>query len=126
MSNLSDEETIAIARIANLPISERDLSAPVYLRVGKWNPADPRSRNYAAGDIEIGLSVYELDATINPVMPPEGEWAETDLNERMRGDEPKFLVQGDVLGWGHDGEPLLGNPRVVGAYSPAARPAPSR
>lgn len=121
MKEAPQESATAAAHAVGLPSAERDPEAPVFLRVGPWNPSDPRSRNYAAGDIEIGLSVYDLDEHGAPVVPPDGEWAEDDL----RGEAPKFLVQGDVLGRGHDGEPLLGNPRVVGPYTPAARQFPS-
>lgn len=117
-----DEAILTRARESGLPTGDRDPSAKVYLRIGGWNPADPRSKNYAVGDIELGLSVYELDAHGNPVVPPEGEWAEDDLRDRMRSQEPKFLVQGEFLAWGHDGEPLLGDPRVVGAYTPVNGP----
>lgn len=120
---MTPDDAITRAREGGLPTGDRDLSGKVNLRIGGWNPADPRSKNYAVGDIEMGLSVYELDADDNPVVPPEGEWAEDDLRDRMRSDEPKYLVQGELLAWGHDGEPLLGNPRVVGAYVPGSKQA---
>ena len=97
----------------SMPTRQRDPSRPVYLRIGTWNPADPRSHNYAVGDIEAGLSVYDLDDAGQPIVPDEAEWAEVDLRERLRSNEPKFLVQGEVCGQGHDGEALLSDPVVV-------------
>jgi hypothetical protein len=107
-----------------LPTASHAAENPVHLRIGTWNPKYPNSKNYAKGDIESGLSVYEIDKNGKPIVPPEGEWAADDLSSRMKGSEPKFLVQGDVSGWGHDGEPLLINPRVVGKYlaSDSAKP----
>lgn len=112
---VQDQDLSAASR---LPQGERDPGAPVYLRVGAWDPARPRSRNHALGRPEPGLSVYALDGEGMPVVPEEGEWAEEDLHERLRSAEPKFLVQGRVVGRGHDGEPLLGRVFVVGAWEP--------
>lgn len=94
------------------------MSRPVYLRIGDWDPAFPVSRNYATGDHEIGLSVYELDAEGMPVEPQEAEWAGADMRERLAGDQPKHLVTGSLVGWGHDGEPLLADVGIVGAWTP--------
>lgn len=100
-----------------MPTAKRDPARPVYLRIGTWNPNYPISHNYATGDIESGLSAYDLKDDGQPVVPEESEWAETDMLERLRSTDPKFLVQGDYVGEGHDGEPLLGNPVVVGLWS---------
>jgi len=99
-----------------LPTAERDPEKPSYLRIGAWNPKNPRSSNYATGDVEAGLSVYELDKNGKPVAPEESDWAADDLADRLKGSEPKFLVQGMLVGQGHDGEPLLGDPVVVGGF----------
>ncbi len=119
------DETMAEARRLGLPTADVDAAQPVFLRVGGWNPADPRSRNYAVGDIEMGLSVYELDADGQPVTPPDGEWSEDDLRDRLRSDAPKFLVQGTVIAWGGEGEPLLEKARVVGGFAPRRSASPS-
>lgn len=100
-----------------MPRAARDTGRPVYLRVGTWNPASPYSGNYARGEREAGLSVYDLNDG-QPVVPEESEWAEVDMLERLRSDQPKFLVQGLLVGEGHDGEPLLGNVVVVGLWQP--------
>ena len=100
----------------HLPQAPLDPTRPVYLRVGDWNPECPRSRNFATGDIEYGLSVYELMEGM-PVIPPDGEWAEDDLRTRLQSDAPKYLVQGEIAGWGGDGEPVLSDVRIVGLWS---------
>lgn len=121
------QEAMVKAREFGLPTADPDPAEKVFLRVGKWNPEDPRSRNYSIGDIEYGLSVYELDSDGNPIVPPEGEWSEVDLRERLTSDAPKFLVQGTVIAWGGEGEPLLEKPRVVGGFvPPQLLPSPSR
>jgi len=86
-----------------------------YLRIGEWHPSET-SRNYSAGKIEPGVSVYGLDAAGRPVVPLQGEWAAEDLSSRMAGKEPKYLVEGDHVGIGHDGEPLLKNLKIIGDY----------
>lgn len=101
-----------------MPTAKLDPSRPVYLRIGTWNPKSPNSYNYAMGDRESGLSAYDLKDN-QPVVPEESEWAETDMRERLSSTDPKFLVQGDYVGEGHDGEPLLGNPVVVGLWKSA-------
>jgi hypothetical protein len=103
-----------------MPKETVNRSKPLYLRIGTWNPNDPKSRNHAMGGREKGLSVYELDSDGNPVVPEDGEWAEEDLRDRLRSTEhPFFLVQGERLpDPGHDGEPLLENPVVVGEWEP--------
>jgi hypothetical protein len=92
---------------------------PVYLRIGDWDRTTdtPRSRNYALGETEAGLSVYDLDADGQPIVPAEGEWAEHDLRDRLRSNDPKYLVRGRLVGQGHDGEPLLSHVQVVGPWN---------
>lgn len=110
---------------AEMPTGQRDPSAPVYLRVGTWNPDRPISKNYATGSQEAGLSVYELDRTGKPIVPSEGEWAEDDMQDRLASSDPKFLVQGMVVGRGGDGEPVLDDVRVVGTWHPVNESAKS-
>ncbi len=105
-----------LAKEHGVPFGERDLARPVYLRVSAWNPKHEQSGNYAKGESEAGLSTYDLDKKGEPIAPEESEWAEDDLRDRLKSDEPKFLVQGDLVGQGGDGEPLLQNVKVVGVY----------
>lgn len=92
---------------------------PLYLRIGDWDRSTPtpRSSNFATGDIEAGLSVYDLKDG-QPVVPEEGEWAEQDMRERLASDDPKYIVRGRLVGQGHDGEPLLSHVQIVRNWSP--------
>ena len=90
----------------------------VYLRIGDWNPDRPYSKNWARGTLEKGLSVYDLGDDGLPVAPTGSEWAEQDMRERLHSDEPKYLVTGRRVGTGHDGEPLLRDPKVIGEWKP--------
>lgn len=82
-----------------------DPERPVYLRIGDWHPSEV-SRNYSTGDTEAGVSVYEL-ARDGSIVVPEGEWSAVDLSERLKLDLPRHLVQGEWVGCGGEGEPLL-------------------
>lgn len=104
-----------------LPSGPLDPARPVYLRVGLWNPARPYSKNYARGEQEAGLSVYDLKDGV-PVVPTESEWAEVDMRERLASNQPTFLVQGQIVGEGHDVEPLLGKVIVVGLWTSGTNP----
>ena len=87
-----------------------------YLRIGEWHPSET-SRNYSLGQTEPGVSVYDLHPqTGKPVVPPEGEWAADDLRDRMRGNEPKYIVEGEHVGVGNDGEPLLKKLKIIGNW----------
>lgn len=99
-----------------MPVGQRDPQRPLYLRVGTWDPSNPYSKNYALGQVESGLSAYALKGN-KPVVPAVGEWAAEDMHDRLASDEPKFLIQGLIVGQGHDGEPLIGNPVVVGLWT---------
>ncbi|MCV9963688.1 hypothetical protein OIU34_17445 [Pararhizobium sp. BT-229] len=83
-----------------------DPERAVYLRIGDWHPSEV-SRNYSTGDTEAGVSVYELAADGSIAVPTEGEWSAMDLSDRLKLDLPRHLVQGDWVGCGGEGEPLL-------------------
>jgi hypothetical protein len=102
-------------------MSPRDPARPVYLRLGDWH-ASETSRNYALGETEPGVSVYDLDSAGQPIVPEESEWAAVDFAERVASNDPAYLVQGDLVGEGHDGEPLLRCLTIVGHWS---KPSPS-
>ncbi len=98
---------------------ERDPKQPVYLRIGDWHSSE-RSRNYARGETEAGVSVYDIGQDGNPVVG-DGEWTAQDLADRLSSEAPKYLVQGEYVGVGGDGEPLLRNVRIVGRWPAAAK-----
>jgi hypothetical protein len=80
----------------------------LYLRVGEWGKV---SINHAEGRAEAGVSVYDLveGRPVVSQVATDTAFAELDLAERMASSEPKYLVRGDLMGVGHDGEPLLAN-----------------
>ncbi len=96
-------------------------SAPTeerFLRFGTWHPSE-RSRNYASGGNEDGVSVYDVvwrpkEKRWNVRMPPESDnpWGPEDtfwtlVKKAETGEDPIFVLRGDVVGVGHDGEPLI-------------------
>ncbi len=100
-----------------MPVSDQtyDPERPVYLRIGDWH-ASERSRNYSIGDTEAGVSVYDLAPDGSIVVPSEGEWSAQDLADRLQLDQPRHLVQGDWVGCGGEGEPLLQNLVRIGVW----------
>ena len=102
-----------------------------YLRLGDW-PEDERSMNHATGWKEEGVSVYEMNHIGHPLDPDPGGESESgdtygDMMNRFhrsrRGgdwtDSPAdraHIVTGEMVGVGHDGEPVLNNVRKVGNY----------
>jgi hypothetical protein len=97
------------------PGSSYDPERPVYLRIGDWHPSET-SRNYATGDTEAGVSVYDIWIDGSIIVPPEGERSETDLARRLALGEPRHLVQGDWVGCGGEGEPVLKNIVRIGEW----------
>jgi len=100
---------------ANLPYFTGDY----FVRFGKW-PENERSRNWLVRGEEVyekGVSAY------NAIFSPHtGRWMlETvdhaatagTMQELLYGDRPIYLVQGDIVGEGTDGEPVLRNVRLV-------------
>lgn len=92
-----------------------DPDRPVYLRIGDWHPSET-SRNYSIGGTEAGVSVYDLAPDGSIVVPSEGEWSALDLSERLKLDVPRHLVQGDWVGCGGEGEPVLQNLVQIGQW----------
>jgi hypothetical protein len=86
-----------------------------YLRF-KDIPKSGKSRDYASGETLAGVSVYELDWDFSA-----GEWVldggaspfQYILN-RLRGDVPAYIVTGERVGTGSDGEPLLTGVKIIG------------
>lgn len=98
---------------SGLPTVAYQPEQPLYLRCGRWDPNSERSLNFAKGSIEAGLSVYAIDDHGRVIIPEQGEWAAADLQQRLRVQQPRWFVQGQRIGSGHDGEPLLHDVRVV-------------
>lgn len=92
-----------------------------YLRIGRWR-IDECSVCTQTGDIEPGVSSYEIADDRHIVVPDGAESALEDLRARLAGEEVCFLVQGRRVGTGHGGEPLLTDVVRVGIW-PADIPA---
>lgn len=79
-----------------------------YIRFCKI-PHDERSYNFMRNRKEIGVSVFKADDNGMPIL----ENAEQVKSLWARLNRRHYLVTGDVVGVGQDGEPLLQNVRVV-------------
>lgn len=102
----------------------RERAEELFLRFGTWHPSE-RSRNYARGGTEDGVSVYDVewrakDERWNVRMPTESDnpWGPEDtfwtlLKKAEAGEDPIFVLRGEVVGVGHDGEPLIQHIGVV-------------
>lgn len=94
-------------------------SGKTYLRIGEI-PKGERSANYVTGRPENGVSVYPIGSDGRPFVP--NDWDENDVadfHSRLVSSDRMYLVQGDEVGKGQGGEPLLKNVRIVGEYDPA-------
>jgi hypothetical protein len=108
--SMDDEIARVVKGFAPIP------SYTAYLRF-KDIPKSGKSRDYASGETLAGVSVYELDWDFSA-----GEWVlgggaspfQYILN-RQRGDVPAYIVTGERVGTGPDGEPLLANTKIIGS-----------
>lgn len=62
-------------------------------------------------DLEAGVSVFLADKNGNPIANTDK--LKSDLDFRMKENRKCYLVTGDVVGTGHDGEPLLRNIKII-------------
>ena len=115
-SNPRGAHAEGIDQFASMPHAKRDPSKPMYMRFGSWDPNHERSKINAENGLthEKGLSVYALDGHNNPVASAKVSWGKSDLDFRLKREGPPIFVQGDKVGEGYDGEPLLRNVRAVG------------
>lgn len=97
-----------------------------YLRFGDV-PEGERSFNHAEGTREDGVSVYDLHHGRPAIdyISEHGNDLHDELEERLRGHRreglPAHVVTGDHVGFGHDGEPLLNNVRVLHPWADPGR-----
>lgn len=107
-----DEQAPAMA--ARL-LRDSGLPEALYIRWGT-PPRSGRSRNYATGELEGGISVYA--AEWNPgtdciEFAEDGALGGTGLGYVLSGRTDVYLLTGDEIGRGSDGEPLLTDVRVL-------------
>jgi hypothetical protein len=84
---------------------------PLYIRFGRL-PRSGRSRNHDTGELEAGVSCYpavEQDGIIQ--FAPDGVANPLSFLDLIH--RPAYLVTGEEVGEGSDGEPLLHRPRVL-------------
>lgn len=101
-------EVAAIAGTLHYPAYE-----DAYIRFNDL-PESGRSRNWASGEVEKGVSVY--DARFDVVTgrySTYGALAGAEIAYALQ-DAPVYLVTGEEVGRGADGEPLLTNVKVLG------------
>lgn len=85
----------------------------VYLRCGDL-PENGRSRNYRTNELEAGVSVYEgilRDGKAMILLPSGTPGACVTASGAV--ERPVYMVGGEVVGRGSDGEPVLANVQVV-------------
>ena len=90
----------------------------IFVRFGEI-PRTGRSKNYSTGQEEAGVSVYEAierDGRIQIIVPSMTYGVHVTLSAFVG--EQAHIVEGEVIGYGSDGEPLLRDCRVVGEAGP--------
>jgi hypothetical protein len=104
------EAQAAAARVAAWPVDV--IGQALYIRFGRL-PRAGRSRNYATGQLERGVSVYRARYNARTdALDASSALAGTYVHYLIAGKRP-YLVAGDEVGTGSDGEPVLANARVV-------------
>jgi hypothetical protein len=115
---LTDAAPTRKSRQATPAPARRQRKKRIYLRFGAW-PKEERSANYVNDENEWGVSVYparynaeqgcwEYDTADSAYHIAYGGMAQ------ILWRRPVYLVTGDEVGRGQDGEPLLRNVRIVG------------
>lgn len=109
-SGLTEEElneaTNAVANMTSAPYEV------AFIRFGNL-PKGGKSKNYLTGEFERGVSVY--DATWNMVTGAYERSGGLDgamINYMIKG-APVYLVTGERVGTGSDGEPIIRNASVL-------------
>ncbi len=84
--------------------------AQMFIRFGDL-PAGARSRNDDTGELEAGVSVYRAawDSPDHDILSVElCSWGDV-MQLHALQERPPYLVEGDEVGVGSDGEPVLAN-----------------
>lgn len=104
----------AIRSIAERAANKWRDAKPVFVRYGKLPPGG-RSRNYTDNFLEAGVSVYHGEALPSGearVIPKNTTQDYGAKNYAAHGAQ-LFIVHGDIIGVGSDGEPLLANVKII-------------
>lgn len=89
----------------------------VYIRFNDL-PKAGKSRNWATGNDEAGISAYEVSYDLeHGCYDIFGSLPGAEISYRISG-APIYFIRGDRIGTGSDGEPLLTNVSVVAPANP--------
>lgn len=107
------QKVIEAAKELELAYRVRAEGTPTYVRFGRL-PKGGRSKNHVTGDYLAGVSVYDAyrmpDGTAVVVVPEGPTWTTLFFIR----DRDAYEVDGERIGTGPDGEPLLRGARIVG------------
>ncbi len=90
----------------------------IFVRYGPI-PESGKSTNRLTEEQEGGVSVYEAierDGRVQIIVPSMTYGVHVTLSGFVG--QPAYIVEGEVVGYGSDGEPLLANCRIVGGVRP--------
>ena len=82
-----------------------------YIRFGEI-PNNKKSINYFSNELEKGISVFEIDNNKNILL--SNLRLISSLVNRL--DTKAYIVTGDAIGIGNDGEPLLNDVKIIEEY----------
>lgn len=86
--------------------------ASVYIRFGEL-PRGGKSRNWATGTDEAGVSAYEAHwDVVNQCYVPYGALAGAEIAYRLQG-ASAYLISGETNGRGSDGEPTVKGAKII-------------
>lgn len=112
LATWANEMQIILARTQNA------ITDNIYIRWGKL-PKGGKSKNHTTGELEAGVSVYS--ARYNPITTgydyDDDALADAAIRYLMLG-YPVYLVTGEQIGHGSDGEPVLANVTIIGQLRP--------
>lgn len=95
-----------------------DASKEIYIRFGR-PPKGGRSLNHATGEYERGVSVYrgEYNPETNKIGFAPGSGSGAGVIPLILGGKTPYIISGQEVGFGADGEPLLKNAKITHTLS---------
>jgi len=91
--------------------------ANVYIRFGEL-PKSGKSRNWATGQDEAGVSAYEARwDVISQCYVPYGALEGAEIAYRLQG-AAAYLISGETNGRGSDGEPTVKDAKIIAELTP--------
>ena len=91
-----------------------EASVKLYIRYGKFPPSE-RSVNHITNRCEIGVSCFRI-VDGEPFTQSAFKDRELHLSlafETLKKRKPVYLLTGEEVGFGYDGEPLIRNVKIV-------------